>query len=487
MIAFVQPMEAVTLVYQGTLENHTMNKAKQSETEVSKINGEVLARSGKPSQFAKSDQRYWLQAGKLFKNIGASTFSCRLSRAGVREYFGLGTSNKAAAAVRAVEIYEHLLRHGMESTRAKFKPQTAEKADVSTIGQWIAATEKHCTLFPATMQNYASAVRKLAGDIGTLPKNKSRFSYKDGGTKEWREAVDKLPLNLLDSAQVNSWQVSYRKSKSSNPDAQKRALNSARATVRNAKALFGMKIAKVLRDVAALTLPEPLPMNDVNLTELFGKKTKNRYQSRIDAEKLLRLAGEELASTQPEAFKVFVLALCCGLRKREIDCLLWSQVDLEAGVIRIEATEHFRPKSEDSAGEVDLDPELLPLLRGWQAAAKGEFVIEGKDHTDFKSRVSYRCEGVYVVLYAWLHKQGVKATKALHELRKEAGALVAKSAGIYAASRLLRHSDIRVTADYYADKKQRISTGLGSLLPTAENVIPFPYATPMEKQKSRTA
>ena len=464
-----------------------MNKAEQPQSEVCIKSGEVLARPGKPSQFAKSDQRYWQQAGKLFKNMGASTFSCRLSRGGEREYFGLGTSNKAAAAAKAVEVYEHLIRHGMEATRTKFKPQSVVKADVSTIGAWIEAVESHCTLFPNTQQNYVSAVRKLAGDIGTLPKNKSRFSYKDGGTKEWREAVNKLPLSLLDSAQVNSWQVAYRKSKPGTPDAQKRALNSARATVRNAKALFGVKIAKVLRDVAGLTLPEPLPMHDVNLTELFGKKTKNRYQSRIDAEKLLRLAGEELAGSQPEAFKVFVLALCCGLRKREIDCLLWSQVDLQAGVIRIEATEHFRPKSEDSAGEVDLDPELLPLLRGWRSAAKGEFVIEGKDNTDFKSRVSYRCEGVYVVLYAWLHEHGVKATKALHELRKEAGALVAKSAGIYAASRLLRHSDIRVTADYYADKKQRISTGLGSLLPPATNVIEFPAPTKQVKAVRKQA
>jgi integrase len=148
-------------------------------------------------------------------------------------------------------------------------------------------------------------------------------------------------------------------------------------------------------------------------------------------------------------------------------------VDLEAGVIRIEATEHFRPKSEDSAGDVDLDPELIALLRGWKKAASGAFVIEGRDSTEFKSRVSYRCESLYASLYEWLRKHGVSAQKALHELRKEAGALVAKTAGIYAASRLLRHSDIRVTADYYADKKQRISTGLGALLPK-KKVIAFP-------------
>ena len=429
-----------------------------------------------PATFAKTDQRFWLQPGRLFKEKGAAAYSCRVQFAGDRLRFGLGTSNQAAAAAKAASIYHSLIAEGKEATLERFKPKAAERADVATVGEWIAAVEKHCSLFGATMQNYVSATRKLAGDIAALPRNKSRFSYKDGGTKDWREAVDKVPLALLNSAQVNAWQVGYRKGKPASPEAQRRALNSARSTVRNAKALFGVKIAKALRDLAGLSLPEPLPMADVSLTELFGKKTKNRYQSRIDAEKLIGAAIQELAPSEPEAFKAFLLALCCGLRKREIDCLLWRQIDLDAGVIRIEATEHFRPKSEDSAGEVDIDPQLLALLRGWKAAAQGEFVIEGRAASEFKSRVSYRCEPVYAVLYAWLRKHGVTAQKALHELRKEAGALVAKIAGIYAASRLLRHSDIRVTADYYADKKQRISTGLGSLLP-AENVIAFPAET----------
>lgn len=463
-----------------------MNTDEQSKSEGHKKSGRKMAGSDKnPATYAKNTQAYWLQPGRLFKWPGTKSYSCRMSRAGERECFGLGTSNLAAAAAKAVVIYEFILENGMAEAVEKFKPKVAERADVETVGQWIEAVETHCTLYSSTMQNYVSALRKLAGDIGALPKNKARFSYKDGGTKGWREAVDKLPLRLLDSANVNAWQVAYRKEKDANPEAQRRALNSARSTVRNAKALFGEKIAKTLRDVANLTLPEPLPMSDVRLTELFGKKGKTRYQSRIDAERLIAKAGVELAGPEPEAFKVFVLALCCGLRKREIDCLLWHQVDLDAGVIRIEATEHFRPKSEDSAGEVDLDAEVVALLRGWKGRATGDFVIEGRQQATFKSRVSYRCESVFATLNAWLRKHGIKSQKPLHELRKEAGALVAKTAGIYAASRLLRHADIRVTADFYADKKERISTGLGGLLPAAENVIEFPRDTPNAKARDK--
>ena len=462
-----------------------MNTDEQTISGVHKKSGRKVAGvDSTPATFAKSDTRYWLQDGKLFKEKGCTTYSCRIQFAGERHRFPCGSSNKSSAAAKAVKVYESLMANGLDATVEQFKPKPAELADVETVGGWIAAVDTHCKLFPATMQNYVSAVRKLAGDIGALPRNKSRFSYKNGGTKEWRDAVDKLPLSLLTSAQVNAWQVAYTKAKPANPEAQRKAENSARSFVRNAKALFGEKIAKTLRDVAGLKLPEPLPMADVSLTELFGKKQKNRYQSRIDAEKLLRLAGAELAGKQPEAFKIMVLALCCGLRKREIDALLWSQVDLDGGLIRIEATEHFRPKSDDSADDVDIDPELLALLRGWKARATGEFVIEGGSSTTFKSRVSYRCDATYAALYTWLRKHGVKAQKALHELRKEAGALVAKSAGIYAASRLLRHSDIRVTADYYADKKGRISTGLAGLLP-AHNVIAFPAEKSSKKKATK--
>jgi integrase len=52
----------------------------------------------------------------------------------------------------------------------------------------------------------------------------------------------------------------------------------------------------------------------------------------------------------------------------------------------------------------------------------------------------------------------------LHTLRKEFGSRVAAEHGIYAASRLLRHADITTTAQYYLDKKKRVTSGLGRLL-----------------------
>jgi phospholipase/lecithinase/hemolysin len=60
-------------------------------------------------------------------------------------------------------------------------------------------------------------------------------------------------------------------------------------------------------------------------------------------------------------------------------------------------------------------------------------------------------------------------------LRKEAGALVADNNGIYAASLLLRHSDIKTTTETYAAKKSIITTGLeiGLANTTTEAQTPF--------------
>lgn len=157
-----------------------------------------------------------------------------------------------------------------------------------------------------------------------------------------------------------------------------------------------------------------------------------------------------------------------------MDALLWSQVDFQSGQIRIEATGHFQPKSEDSIGAVDLDDELLALLRGWKARATGPFVIESTRRPRYDhSRANYRAALHFESLYTWLRSEGITARKPLHELRKEPGALLAGQDGIFAAQRVLRHAQISITAACYADKKRRITAGLGSLPAETAAAIPF--------------
>src|SRR5208282_2824833 len=96
-------------------------------------------------------------------------------------------------------------------------------------------------------------------------------------------------------------------------------------------------------------------------------------------------------------------------------------------------------------------------------------------------RPYYRCDPVLDRLNVWLRSKGIAANKPLHELRREIGALIATEHGIYAASRFLRHSDITTTARHYADRKARISVGLGKYL------NPAPLAVVPESNNKATA
>ncbi len=117
-------------------------------------------------------------------------------------------------------------------------------------------------------------------------------------------------------------------------------------------------------------MPDPMPFQNVKLER---RRATTRYSSRINPAALLKAAKVELgdASGRQEQFKIFCLALLCGLRKREIDALLWRSVDFGKAVIRIERTEYFQPKSEESASEIDLAHELINIFHKFHSAATG--------------------------------------------------------------------------------------------------------------------
>jgi integrase len=209
-----------------------------------------------------------------------------------------------------------------------------------------------------------------------------------------------------------------------------------------------------------------------------------KYQSKLDPGVLLHSASNGLSESDPEAFKALSLALGAGLRRGEVDRLLWRQIDFNAGVIHIEATEAGGLKTEDSAGDVPIDSTLVTLLRGFHANTRSQFVIgEGTGTTASKPwGQRYRCGDVFERLARWLRKHGVEGYKPLHTLRKEAGSIIATKAGIHAASQFLRHADIQVTAMHYADHKERVTVDMGAWL-KPENIVPMPAA---ETQNSAT-
>jgi integrase len=189
---------------------------------------------------------------------------------------------------------------------------------------------------------------------------------------------------------------------------------------------------------------------------------------------LLESAREELATSKPEQFKIFLLGALAGLRRNEIDKLPWTAFRWKEGVIRVEATRFFRPKSRDSEGDVLVDPELLEIFRGYYAKRRSEFVIE----SDFPPNPSalydhYRCEREIKDLTDWLRSKGVVSKTPLHTLRKEFGSQINARYGLTAAQEQLRHANVGVTAAHYVENKHRSVLGFGHLLKGERTIVPM--------------
>jgi integrase len=443
------------LIDKGKDGGHNQHMSEQEPTYLNQKSGRKVA--GKRLALSKTDARFW--HSRLFKWEGSANYSTRIQFRGRRMAFSLGTGNRDAAARRASGIYSDLLALGVEATLAKHRAQTPPTitTGATTIGDWISEAIKVFDGKPASFGGYARGLRFIASEILDVSKNKKRYGRTQA--KNYRRQVDAAPLTILTPEAIQAWRIRYVKRVGESPARQRSARISCNSAIRQAHALFSRQI---LGFIDTGLVPTPLPFSDVK----FYPRESMRYQSRIEPAALLQSAKENLFESDPEAFKALLLALGAGLRRGEIDRLLWRQIDFTAGVIRIEATEAGGLKTEDSAGTVPIDVGLVSLLRGFKAKARGQYVLEeGSGVTASKPwGQRYRCADAFSRLTQWLRSHGVEGAKPIHTLRKEAGSIIVTKAGIHAASQFLRHADIQVTSMHYADHKERVTVDIGGLL-----------------------
>lgn len=416
--------------------------------------GPLPAKCGK----SKGDARYWMDAGRL-KFHDSPNYSARIQAGGKRIWFPLGSANKKSAAAKASEICSFIQANGLEMALERYKPKTTEdEQSAATVGTLI---EIACHISSARRQSldaYTKAFRRIVSEIKGIPHDR-KHDHHGGGALKWQARVDAIKLESLAPADVVAWKNSRLRAAEVDPMAKRRAIVTVNSLIRNSKALFGKKILPFIEQ--SVTIPRPLPFDGVTLE----KAPSMRYVSKMDPYAILALAKEEMGEANPEAFKVMILALVCGLRRSEIDNLLWRAFDFPNSMLRVETSEFHELKSEDSAGVIDLDADTLALFRGYRAKdATATFVIATtkkkrlvKNPTGTRKARTYRCEPVFQDVLVWLRKNGVEAAKPLHTLRKEIGSIIASEHGIFEASRYLRHSDIRITSAIYADKKKTVT------------------------------
>ena len=412
------------------------------------------------NNYPKTDLRYW-EKRVTFQLPASRTYSVHVQHGNRRMWVNLRTANKEQAAVLARKLYEDLRSLGWEEVLRRRKAPKEEKKVNVTIGEFISAVTEKALIHPKTLESYAAALRKIASDTHRIPHNGAPRS-------EWRARVDRVKLASLTLETIEAWRTGFIRRHAVNPLKEKSARVSANSFIARARSLFGAETISRVRDV--VEIPNPVPFAGVKVQKVHV----TRYRSGFNVETLLESAREELAEEKPEQFKIFLLGAMAGLRRNEIDKLPWTAFRFDEGVIHIQTTEYFRPKSRESEGDIPVDPELMEIFRGYHARPHGEFVIESDNAPDNgKPYEHYRCDQEFAQLIGWLRSNGVVSRTPLHTLRKEFGSQINARFGLVAAQRMLRHAQVAVTAAHYVEIKQRPVLGFGHLLKGERTIIPI--------------
>ncbi|MCS6243009.1 MAG: tyrosine-type recombinase/integrase [Opitutus sp.] len=326
---------------------------------------------------------------------------------------------------------------GLPALLQELRPEKRPERS-ATVGEVIAAAKLATKARASSFNQYEVSMRRLvAGVLGMVP-TKAVFAHGSDAALEWRAKIEKTSLDVLTDARVEQWRKNYL---AAAPDevARLRSKNTAAAIIRNARALLAPDMVKAFG--GSLRIPTPAPLSGLSI----GGSTR-RFKSTTDprqlyADALVELSGDTLAA--------FLLCLTAGLRRGEVDSLPWAHLDLDAGVVHVQATKWFLPKTEESQRSTPIQSVVVKLLRAHRAAnPDADMVLAGLDASKARSVRQTRCK-CWVALRVWLRKKGFTTPNPVHELRKLSGSMVNASAGIEAARRHLGHRNTSTTSASY--------------------------------------
>ena len=157
---------------------------------------------------------------------------------------------------------------------------------------------------------------------------------------------------------------------------------------------------------------------------------------------------ERFVNQYLNAHATYWLIRRCGLRNSEVEEMRWDWFKPdEDGQIWLHLLDYPYWKPKGTAGEVpvaqDLYDELVSIFGPPRSGRDGYVLLGTKDHRDDGT---HRAPSIFCRKYI-----GGDRDKSLYELRKQAGSEVALRDGIEAASKFLRHGDLKTTWDYYID------------------------------------
>ena len=172
----------------------------------------------------------------------------------------------------------------------------------------------------------------------------------------------------------------------------------------------------------------------------------------LSADELIRLRAALDADRDAFAAAALRLQMETGCRIGETLAAKWEDFDLEAGMWRLPDTKSGRPQM------VFLHPSTCAWLARVPRTAS-PYLVPGRDPEGHKHKLEDDWRRIRTAA-------GLPDDTRTHDVRRTVGLLIARTAGIHLASRVLRHSSVAMTARHYAplDEKE-IRGAVAGLLP----------------------
>jgi len=192
---------------------------------------------------SRLEHRSYSHEGKTFE---VAEWSVRIHFKGIRKSFDLESANKEEAAAKARDIYLSLVAKGWSATFNELAPQpvtlAAINSDSATIGEFLNEVERTANLKPKTFRNYGSCLRQLAAYVQGGKSHASRFDYRKGGFRAWRQQVDATPLSAVTPAAAADYKMLRLKKAGNDPRRKLEVNRSFNSWLRCAKSLFSEAI-----------------------------------------------------------------------------------------------------------------------------------------------------------------------------------------------------------------------------------------------------
>lgn len=178
-----------------------------------------------------------------------------------------------------------------------------------------------------------------------------------------------------------------------------------------------------------------IPFNPARGVDPFPENPPR--QRVLSDDELVRVLKSVAGLRDPFARAAFTLLLETGARTSEVLRARWEDVDLDGKVWRIP-----RPKSGREGEAIGLPDSTVAMLRNLPHIEGSPWIIPGAKPENHRYELREHWQAV--------QKAANVPDVHLHDLRRTFGLALARRAGIHVASRVLRHSNVSITAKVYA-------------------------------------